>query len=78
MNVEVVKEYYGKVLKTSKDLKTSICCDGGGVPAHLEPLLANVHEDVRAKYYGPASWCRQRFKVAASSISALAPAATFI
>jgi len=52
MNVEVVKEYYGKVLKGSKDLKTSACCDGGGVPGHLEALIANVHEEVRAKYYG--------------------------
>jgi len=47
-----VKDYYGKVLKSSKDLKTSACCDGGGVPPHLEALLANVHEEVRAKYYG--------------------------
>jgi SAM-dependent methyltransferase len=52
MNLEVVKDYYGKVLKSSKDLKTSACCDGGGVPPHLEALLANVHEEVRAKYYG--------------------------
>jgi arsenite methyltransferase len=52
MNLEVVKDYYGKVLKSSEDLKTSACCDGGGVPSHLEPLLANVHEEVRAKYYG--------------------------
>lgn len=52
MNLEVVKDYYGKVLQSSKDLKTSACCDGGGVPAHLEALLANVHEEVRAKYYG--------------------------
>jgi arsenite methyltransferase len=52
MNLEVVKDYYGKVLKSSKDLKTSACCDGGGVPAHLEALLANVHEEVRSKYYG--------------------------
>ena len=29
MNLEVVKEYYGKVLKSSEDLKTSACCDGG-------------------------------------------------
>ena len=48
----MVKDYYGKVLKSSKDLKTSACCDGGGVPVHLEALLANVHEEVRAKYYG--------------------------
>ncbi|MGZ8417228.1 MAG: methyltransferase domain-containing protein [Methyloceanibacter sp.] len=52
MNLEVVKDYYGKVLKSSKDLKTSACCDGGGVPTELEALLANVHEEVRAKYYG--------------------------
>ncbi len=52
MNLEVVQEYYGKVLKGSKDLKTSACCDGGGVPHELEPLLANVHEEVKAKYYG--------------------------
>jgi arsenite methyltransferase len=52
MNLEVVKDYYGKVLKSSKDLKTSACCDGGVVPVHLEALLANVHEEVRAKYYG--------------------------
>ena len=52
MNLEVVKDYYGKVLQGSKDLKTSACCDGGGLPAHLEPLLANVHPEVTAKYYG--------------------------
>jgi arsenite methyltransferase len=52
MILEVVKNYYGKVLKSSEDLKTSACGDGGSVPAHLEPLLANVHEEVRAKYYG--------------------------
>jgi len=52
MNLEVVKDYYGKVLKSSKDLKTSACCDGGGVPPHLEALLANVHEEVKSKYYG--------------------------
>jgi len=52
MNLDLVKEYYGKVLKRSEDLKTSACCDGGRMPSHLEGLLANVHEEVRAKYYG--------------------------
>src|SRR5262249_32841355 len=52
MNLEVVKDYYGKALKTSEDLKTSACCEVGGMRAHLEALLANVHEEVRAKYYG--------------------------
>ena len=52
MNLDVVKNYYGKVLKSSDDLKTSACCDGGAVPWHLEDLLANVHDEVRTKYYG--------------------------
>ena len=30
MNLEVVKDYYGKVLKSSQDLKSSSCCGGGG------------------------------------------------
>ena len=52
MQLEVVKDYYGKLLKSSKDLKTSACCDGGDLPGHLQPLLANVHPEVVAKYYG--------------------------
>jgi arsenite methyltransferase len=52
MQLEVVKDYYGKLLKSSKDLKTSACCDGGELPSHLQPLLANVHPEVAAKYYG--------------------------
>lgn len=52
MQLEVVKDYYGKLLKSSKDLKTSACCDGGDLPGHLQALLANVHPEVVAKYYG--------------------------
>ena len=52
MQLEMVKDYYGKLLKSSKDLKTSACCDGGELPSHLQPLLANVHPEVAAKYYG--------------------------
>jgi arsenite methyltransferase len=51
MNLEVVKDYYGKVLKSSQDLKTSACCEGDG-PPDLIPLLDNVHEEVQSKYYG--------------------------
>ena len=40
MQLEVIKDYYGKQLKSSKDLKTSACCDGSELPAHLQPLLA--------------------------------------
>lgn len=52
MQLEVVKDYYGKLLQSSKDLKTTACCDGGELPSHLQPLLAKVHPEVASKYYG--------------------------
>ena len=52
MQLDLVKEYYGRTLKTSADLKTSACCTPDAVPAYLKPLLANVHDAVAAKYYG--------------------------
>lgn len=48
----LVREYYGKVLSTSDDLKTSACCTPGAMPSGLAAALGNVHEEVRAKYYG--------------------------
>ena len=52
MNIEVVKEYYGKVLKGSEDLQTSACCDVADMPRYLTELIANVHDEVVARYYG--------------------------
>jgi hypothetical protein len=52
MQLQVVKDYYGKLLKSSKDLKTSACCDGATIPSHVRPLLDNVHPEVVSKYYG--------------------------
>jgi len=52
MQLEVVKDYYGKTLKGTQDLKTSACCDCESLPAHLERLLENVHPEVTSRYYG--------------------------
>ncbi len=53
MNIqENVKEYYGRALSSSEDLKTDACCTIGDMPQYLRPLLSNVHEEVRARYYG--------------------------
>ena len=49
---EKVKDYYGSVLETSEDLKTSACCVGEAPPRHIQDLLKNVHETVQAKFYG--------------------------
>ena len=47
-----VKEYYGKVLSSSADLQTDACCTIEDMPAYLKPVLANIHPDVQARYYG--------------------------
>ncbi|MFZ1110202.1 MAG: methyltransferase domain-containing protein [Rhodomicrobium sp.] len=52
MSIEAVKNYYGKTLQTSADLKTQACCTPGDAPAYVERLLSNIHDEVRAKYYG--------------------------
>ena len=45
-----VKEYYGKVLSTSKDLKTNVCTIGAmKMPSHVKQALRMVHEDVTSK-----------------------------
>ena len=49
---EQVKEYYGKVLRDSNDLKTNACCTDVILPGYLKDALANVHEEVAARYYG--------------------------
>jgi len=49
---EIVKDYYGKQLQTSGDLKTSTCCDASQAPAWRKPLLARIHPEVVSRYYG--------------------------
>jgi SAM-dependent methyltransferase len=49
---DTVKEYYGKVLGGTQDLKTTACCTPGEVPAYVREALARVHEDVTSRYYG--------------------------
>ena len=52
LDLSIIKDYYGKTLKSSADLKTQACCTPDDMPAHLRSLLSNVHEKVRSKYYG--------------------------
>ena len=49
---DTVKEYYGKVLGGTHDLKTKACCAPGDMPPHVRDALSRVHEDVVARYYG--------------------------
>ena len=50
--IESVKNYYGKVLASSKDLKTSACCSTETLPALVRPLMNNIHDEIMDKFYG--------------------------
>lgn len=52
MQHDLVREYYGKTLQTSEDLRTDACCTPDDIPAWQKSLLSNVHDEVMAKYYG--------------------------
>jgi len=48
---DVVTDYYGKVLSTSKDLKTNACC-AESPPVVIRDALKTVPDEVKAKFYG--------------------------
>lgn len=52
MSIENLKNYYGRILKTSSDLKTTACCLPFAPPPRLQALLADIHEEVKEKFYG--------------------------
>ena len=54
---ELVKDYYGNQLKGSADLRTSACCDASQMPEWMKPLLARIHPEVTARYYGCGLVC---------------------
>ncbi len=47
-----VKEYYGKTLNSSQDLKTNACCTDDNIPRYIKNALSDVHDEVMARYYG--------------------------
>ncbi|MEX2483121.1 MAG: methyltransferase domain-containing protein [Brumimicrobium sp.] len=49
---ENVKDYYGKALTQSDDLKTNACCTLTAPPKHIKDAINHVHDEVQAKYYG--------------------------
>lgn len=53
--VNNVKDYYGNVLDTKEDLKTSACCVDEAIPDFIKPILSQLHDDVMSKFYGCGS-----------------------
>jgi SAM-dependent methyltransferase len=47
-----VQRYYGETLESTDDLKTTACCTAAAPPDYVKELLAGVHTEVSARYYG--------------------------
>ncbi len=54
---EIVQDYYGKQIHRTEDLRTTACCDASQIPNWMKPLLANIHPEVLARYYGCGLVC---------------------
>ena len=52
---ESVKEYYGKVLKATEDLKTNACCTVDAPSKQAREALSLLHEDIGNTFYGCGS-----------------------
>ena len=52
---EQVKEYYGRVLKSKADLKSSACCTADAFPEHLRRILADIDDEILERFYGCGS-----------------------
>jgi len=50
--LDKVKDYYGKTLTGSEDLKTDACCTLDEPPQYLKAVLGKIHDEVMMRYYG--------------------------
>ena len=51
----VIKEYYGKILRNKKDLKTNTCCSPDAFPPYLKAIMEKLHREIIEKFYGCGS-----------------------
>lgn len=47
-----IKEYYGKILKKSTDLKTDACCTIDTYPDFIKDCMNNIEDEILSTYYG--------------------------
>ncbi|MFK0573481.1 methyltransferase domain-containing protein, partial [Endozoicomonas sp.] len=53
---EALKEYYGRVLAGTKDLKTNACCsDPGMIPFPVRDILKQIDPEITDRFYGCGS-----------------------
>ncbi|MCL2142960.1 MAG: methyltransferase domain-containing protein [Methanomassiliicoccaceae archaeon] len=52
---EQVKDYYGKRLKSKKDLKTNACCSIERPPAEIRDIMPLIADEIKDRFYGCGS-----------------------
>jgi radical SAM/Cys-rich protein len=52
---DVVRNYYGKILKSKEDLKTSVCCFVDVLSLKQRDILQTIHPEIIDKFYGCGS-----------------------
>ncbi len=50
-----VRDYYGQTLQSNADLKTSACCTDEDLSPHHKAILADIADEVLARFYGCGS-----------------------
>lgn len=53
--LEKVKEYYGSIIKSTKDLKSNACCCGDSLPDAHRKIVDEIDAEIRDKFYGCGS-----------------------
>jgi len=50
---EQLKEYYGRILNSSADLKTNACCcEFGSMPDKIKQTINEIEDEVVDRFYG--------------------------
>ncbi len=52
---ESVRDYYGRVLKNTRDLRTGACCSTAALSAEHRAILAEIHPEIVERFYGCGS-----------------------
>ncbi len=53
--LNAIKEYYGKVLQSTRDLKTNACCCAESIPENHRGILDEIDDEILDRFYGCGS-----------------------
>jgi SAM-dependent methyltransferase len=53
--IDQVREYYGSILKSRRDLKSSVCCTSDALPPHQREAIKLIDDEILERFYGCGS-----------------------